>query len=174
MGSGLLFFSDDGVDDLLCDPVGDTQVETGDDDEAHDHGGGLRDLTTIGPLYALQLGPRRAQEADEARRAPPRGRSRGARSDDVGALDRRRGDGGLLELVVEVVVVLVAEGLTRGLPVLLVRDERVIGVALGIGGQAAGTSARYGCERAGPGFWARRALRCLARCRSRATGDRPR
>ena len=56
MGSVQLFFSDDVVDDPLCDPVGDAQVETGDDDEAHDHRGGLRDLPTIGPLYALELG----------------------------------------------------------------------------------------------------------------------
>jgi hypothetical protein len=53
IGSGQLFFSDDVVDDLLGDPVGDAEVQTGDDDEANDHSGGLRDLSTVGPLYAL-------------------------------------------------------------------------------------------------------------------------
>jgi hypothetical protein len=50
-------YIDDDVDDLLGDPVGETEVQAGDDDEADDHAGGLGDLTAVGPLHALQLGP---------------------------------------------------------------------------------------------------------------------
>ena len=60
----------------------------------------------------------------------------GSRGDDVASLDRRGGDGRLLELSVDVhvvLVVLVFDALTPGQPILLVRDERVVGVALGVG-----------------------------------------
>ena len=154
------------------------------------------DLSTIRPLYALQLGPRRAQEADEARGAPPGGRAGRRRGDHLTALDGGGGDGLLLELLVEVLVVLdLAEGLAPGLGILLLAeglagivrprpDERglelvdlaeVAQLARHVVGPAGSArSAGRGRDGAGPGFWALRALRCLARCRSRATGDRPR
>src|SRR5213076_61612 len=59
-------FLDDEVDDLLRDPVGEAEVEAGDDHEAEHDTGGLCDLTAIRPLHALELGPGRAQEVDEA------------------------------------------------------------------------------------------------------------
>src|SRR3954454_21147101 len=83
-GSGLA--SDDDVDDLLGHVVGQDQVQAGDDHEADDHAGRLGDLPAVGPLYALELGPARAQEAEEADDAAMRRRAgRG-----LGAARRRR------------------------------------------------------------------------------------
>src|SRR4051794_11536519 len=83
-GSGLA--SDDDVDDLLGHVVGQAQVQAGDDHEADDHAGRLGDLPAVGPLYALELGPARAQEAEEAADAAMRRRAgRG-----LGAARRRR------------------------------------------------------------------------------------
>src|SRR5579863_5548149 len=56
------------VYDLLRHPVGCAEVNTGDHHEAQNDRGGLRDLRTIGPLHALQLGPRGAQKRHGARR----------------------------------------------------------------------------------------------------------
>src|SRR3954463_7248543 len=58
---------DDEVDDFLGDAIGDAEVQAGDHHEAEHDGGGLRDLAAIGPLYALELRPRRAKERGEAR-----------------------------------------------------------------------------------------------------------
>src|SRR3954471_13530556 len=56
----------DEVDDVLGDDVGETEVCAGDDHEADHDGGRLADLTAVGPLHTLKLGPAGAQEADEA------------------------------------------------------------------------------------------------------------
>ncbi|MCW3004466.1 MAG: hypothetical protein JWQ20_3764, partial [Conexibacter sp.] len=68
-------------------------VGPGDDDEAHDDARRLGDLTAIGPLNALKLGPGRLQEVPEPRTAM--------------GLDRRAaaGPGQLAILVVDVTVV---------------------------------------------------------------------
>src|SRR6266536_314440 len=117
-------FSDDGVDDLLGDPVGDAQVQAGDDDEADDHAGRLRDLTAVGPLDALQLGPGGAQEAYEAPRALA---GRCAWSDL--ALPRGRSDtdgflfqSSVVDLVRLVLLLLVAERAAPGVGVLVLAE----------------------------------------------------
>src|SRR4051794_8034434 len=56
----------DEVDDVLGDDVGEAEVGAGDDHEADHDGGRLADLTAVGPLHALKLGPAGAHEADEA------------------------------------------------------------------------------------------------------------
>src|SRR6266542_6311654 len=115
-------FSDDGVDDLLGDPVGDAQVQAGDDDEADDDAGRLGDLTAVGPLHALQLGPRRAQEAYEA---PGALACRGGRGGFAPACGRLGADGLTLQgsVVDRVVLVLVfgllAESASPGVGVLV-------------------------------------------------------
>src|SRR4051794_23471424 len=95
---------DDEVDDLLGDRVGKAEVGAGDHDEPEHDRGGLPDLTAVRPLHALQFGPRRAQEREEAvaARALGRGRARPARRDGVPA-------GGLVHVVFDLVEVLVAE-----------------------------------------------------------------
>src|SRR6476469_1505239 len=55
----------DEFDDFLCHEVRPAKVEAGDGDEPEHHGRGLRDLAAVWPLYALQLGPACAQEADD-------------------------------------------------------------------------------------------------------------
>src|SRR3954465_1316836 len=69
---------EDEVDDALRDGVGEAEVGARDGDEAEDHGGGLGDLAAVGPLNALQLGPRGAQEVGDAI-APGTRAGRGAR-----------------------------------------------------------------------------------------------
>ena len=56
------------VDDPLRHPVGGTEVQTGNCNEADDNGSSLRNLRAIGPLHALKLGPAGAQKSDGARR----------------------------------------------------------------------------------------------------------
>src|SRR5947209_11974433 len=63
---------EDVVHDLLRRPVGDAEIDAGDRDEAQDDGGGLGHLTAVGPLHALQLGPRGAQEVHDPVAAGPR------------------------------------------------------------------------------------------------------
>src|SRR5580700_11902419 len=56
--------SEDEFNDFLGHIIGQAEIGAGDRDEADDHRGGLRDLTAVGPLYPLQLGPAGTQEAD--------------------------------------------------------------------------------------------------------------
>src|SRR3954453_5304979 len=79
---------EDEVDDSLRDRVGESQVGTGDGDEAEDDGRGLGDLTAVGPLDALQLGPGGPQEVGDPVAARTRARG-GARR--LGARRRSRG-----------------------------------------------------------------------------------
>src|ERR1700728_2694274 len=58
--------SKDEFDDFLGDVVGQTEVGAGDCDEADDDSGCLEDLAAVGPLYALELCPAGANEADGA------------------------------------------------------------------------------------------------------------
>src|SRR5271168_91848 len=67
---------EDEFDDFLGDIVGGAKVETCDCDEPEDDGGRLRDLPAVGPLYALELGPAGAQEADGAVAAAQRSAGR--------------------------------------------------------------------------------------------------
>ena len=60
----VIWASEDEVDDLLGCPIGGTEVDAGDGDEAEHDRGGLGDMATIGPLHALELGPGGAQERD--------------------------------------------------------------------------------------------------------------
>src|SRR6185312_11860497 len=87
--------------------------------------------------YALKLGPRRAQEGDEACGAPPGGRAACRRGSHLPALGGGGGDGLLLELLVKIdvvldVVLVLDEGLAPGLRILLVADGLggIIGLAL--------------------------------------------
>ncbi len=57
---------EDEVDDLLGYPVGATEIQTGDDDEAQHDARRLEDLRAVGPLHALKLSPARAQEGNGA------------------------------------------------------------------------------------------------------------
>src|SRR3954471_16293926 len=103
---------DDEVDDFLGDAIGDAEVEAGNHHEAEHDGGGLRDLTAVRPLYALQLRPRGAQERGEAGEQPA-ARRRGlrlvptatARGDGAGAAGALLGSEriGVLVLVDELV-----------------------------------------------------------------------
>ena len=52
------------INDLLCCPVGGTEIQACDGDEPEHDSGRLRDLTTIWPLDPLQLGPAGTQEGD--------------------------------------------------------------------------------------------------------------
>src|SRR5229473_7173966 len=66
----------DEFDDFFCDEVCRAEVGPGDGDEADDDGGRLRDVPAVRPLYALQLGPAGADEADRAVAAAQRGAGR--------------------------------------------------------------------------------------------------
>ena len=52
--------------DLLGRPVGKTEVYARDGHEADDDCSGLSDVTPVGPLYSLQLGPAGSQEGNRA------------------------------------------------------------------------------------------------------------
>ena len=70
---------EDEFDDFLGHVVGEAEVGAGDRDEAEHDRRGLRDLAAVGPLYALELGPAGAQEADRAVAAAQRRAGLGAR-----------------------------------------------------------------------------------------------
>src|ERR1700735_4334626 len=53
--------------DLAGDPVGRTEKRSRHDHETDHDAGGLHHLTTIGPLYPLQLAPASLQKPDEPR-----------------------------------------------------------------------------------------------------------
>src|SRR6188472_4321225 len=72
MGEGPL---QDGLDQGVPDGVEEAQVRACDDHEPDRDRGALADLTSVGPLDALELGPGRTQEVDRA-------------SEDVLAVDR--------------------------------------------------------------------------------------
>src|SRR5690242_14177495 len=57
---------DDEVDDLLGGPVGDAQVDAHHRDESKHDSSRLCDLTTVGPLHTLKLGPAGTQEGAHA------------------------------------------------------------------------------------------------------------
>src|SRR4051812_21157335 len=107
---------EDEVDDLLGRPVGDAEVDPGDQDEAQDHRGGLADLAAIRPLDTLELRPRGAEEVDEPVAARGGGAARGLGHLGAAATVGGRGrEGlllqlGLLELPADAVVDRVALG----------------------------------------------------------------
>src|SRR5271166_2974654 len=90
--------SEDEFDDFLGDRVGQAEVGAGDGDEADDDGGRLRDLAAVGPLYALELRPARAEEADRAIAAAQR-RAGGLLGRDDGAAAAAPRAGGCVELL---------------------------------------------------------------------------
>src|SRR3954447_1319053 len=112
---------EDEVDDALRDYVGEAEVGARDGDEAEDDGRGLSDLTAVGPLDALQLGPGGAQEVDDAIALRLRAGRRGGR----GAAGGRRGLGDRLALelgVVDLGRLAVGAGDDRGLDLVDLAD----------------------------------------------------
>src|SRR4029077_10502945 len=59
--------SEDEFDKFFGHVVGQAQIGAGDRDEAQHDSRRLRDLTAVGPLHAMQLGPAGAQAPDRAR-----------------------------------------------------------------------------------------------------------
>src|SRR3954471_10629386 len=152
---------EDEVDDSLRDRVGESQVGTGDGDEAEDDGRGLGNLTAVGPLDALQLGPGGPQEVGDpvaartrarggARRLGARRRSRGGRRGadrlalelglvDVGRLAvSTRDDRGLEHVLLAEVVELARDVLPMDLIVRLPFPGLAVACALSVAGHGLG------------------------------------
>src|SRR3954470_1267112 len=150
---------EDEVDDALRDRVGEAEVGARDGDEAQDDGRGLRDLTAVGPLDALQLGPGGAQEVDDAVALRLRAGRRGGR----GAAGGRRGLGDRLALelgLVDVGGLAVGAGDDRGLDLVdladvlkLTRDVLAVDVLVLLLGLASLRSLAIACHDRGlPGL----------------------
>src|SRR3569833_2985485 len=60
----------DGLDEGLPQGTEQPQIAPGDHDEAQHDRGALADVTAVGPLHALELGPGRGEEGDDARHQP--------------------------------------------------------------------------------------------------------
>src|SRR5215203_5521578 len=103
MGEGPL---QDGLDQGVPDGVEDAQVRACDDHEPERDRGALADLTAVGPLDALELGPGRTQEihrASEDVLAVDRGAAMVVRVTVAGAAGRLRGSGRLRSRAITIV-----------------------------------------------------------------------